>query len=162
EETFKKVTAAFEVLKDPEKRKLYDEFGMDGLREGFDPAAARQYARWQAQGADGGRVRTRSSPGASARFQDIFGDMFGGRSPFDTSDYSNFGGFHAPVRGSDISARLDIDFMTAVRGGQIEFSVQGRSLKVRIPAGADNGERLRLKGQGSPAPETSQGRGTAG
>lgn len=162
EETFKKVTAAFEVLKDPEKRKLYDEFGMDGLREGFDPAAARQYARWQAQGADGVRFRTRSSPGASASFQDIFGDIFGGRSPFDTSDYSNFGGFHAPVRGSDISARLDIDFMTAVRGGQIEFSVQGRSLKVRIPAGADNGERLRLKGQGSPAPETPQGRGTAG
>lgn len=161
EETFKKVTGAFEILKVPEKRKLYDEFGMDGLREGFDPQAARQYARWQTQGG-GPQYRQRTSAGASGSFHDVFGDIFGGRSPFDTSDYSNFGGFQAPLRGSDISARLEVDFMTAVRGGQIEFSVQGRSLKVRIPAGADDGERLRLKGQGQPAPETSQGRGTAG
>src|SRR5690554_3918238 len=162
EETFKKVTGAFEVLKDPEKRKRYDEFGLDGLREGFDPAAARQYARWQTQGGGGQQYRQRTSPGASGSFHDIFGDIFGGRSPFDTSDYSNFGGFQAPMRGADISARLEIDFMTAVRGDQIEFSVQGRSLKVRIPTGADDGERLRLKGQGNPAPETSQGRGAAG
>ena len=56
EERFKEVSAAFAVLGDAEKRKAYDEFGPDGLREGFDPEAARNYRRWaeQAGGVGGG------------------------------------------------------------------------------------------------------------
>ncbi|MBA2664384.1 MAG: DnaJ domain-containing protein [Bradymonadaceae bacterium] len=163
EDNFKKVSAAFEVLGNPEKRKRYDEFGLDGLREGFDPESARQYQRWQTQqGGFGGGQRHRQRTASAASFQDIFGDIFGGRSPFDTSEFSNFGGFHTPPRGSDWTAAVELEFMTAVRGGQVEFNVDGRHLKVRIPAGVSDGERLRLKAQGGPAPETQHGRGPAG
>lgn len=165
EDKFKQASAAFEVLGNPEKRKLYDEFGFDGLREGFDPEQARQYQRWQAQqggfGGFGGwgRSRTGGATGGGATFQDIFGDIFGGRSPFDTSDFTNFGGFQAPARGRDWTAQVDIDFMTAIRGGQVELATDGRTLRVRLPAGVADGERLRLKGQGGSPPDT---RGTPG
>lgn len=161
EDSFKKVSAAFEVLGDAEKRKLYDEFGLDGLREGFDPDSARQYQRWATQqGAGGGRSRVRQPGGAT--FQDIFGDVFGGRSPFDTSDFSNFGGFQAPPRGRDWTSQVRLDFMTAIRGGQVEISLEGRTLKMRIPPGVKDGERLRLKSQGGHAPQTQYGQGARG
>src|SRR5438105_4763703 len=47
EAQFKEISAAYEVLSDPEKRKLYDEFGQEGLRGGFDPDQARAYRTWQ-------------------------------------------------------------------------------------------------------------------
>ena len=157
---FKSASAAFEVLSDPERRKLYDEFGAVGLREGFNAEQAREYKRWQSSG--GGRGPTSGQYQQTANFEDLFGNIFGGRSPFDTSDYSNFGGFYTgPMKGQDIEATLDLDFMTAVQGGELELSLGGRKIKVRIPAGADDGERLRLKGQGQPAPAQAP-KGTAG
>lgn len=161
EERFKRASVAFEVLSDPDKRKLYDEFGMAGLREGFDAEQARQYKQWQSQAGGrrppGGGQRFHWSPsggGGNAEFQDIFGSVFGGRSPFDTSDYSDFGGFYTgPLKGRDVEAALTLDFMTAVKGGELELRVGGKNIKVRIPPGADEGDKLRLKGKGSPAPE---------
>src|SRR2546421_39926 len=50
EERFKEISVAHDVLTDPSKRKLYDEFGMQGLQSGFDPAAAREYKRWAESG----------------------------------------------------------------------------------------------------------------
>jgi curved DNA-binding protein len=160
EEKFKRVSAAFEVLGDEEKRKIYDEFGLQGLREGFDPDRARQYQQWQRTS---GGPRYAQFGGGGASFQDIFGDIFGGRSPFDTSDYTNFGGFQAPLKGRDITARLELDFVRAIEGGQMELTLgDGRQLKVRVPAGVGDGERLRLKGKGSPAPQTQYGQGQPG
>lgn len=160
EERFKRASHAFEVLGDPAKRKLYDEFGLEGLREGFDADQARQYQQWSSRGrgaAAGGRGQNVHWSGGgqqSAEFQDIFGSVFGGRSPFDTSDYTNFGGFNSgPLRGRDVEAALTLDFMTAVRGGEMELRVGNQNIKVRIPAGANDGDKLRLKGKGSPAPE---------
>ncbi|MFW6087230.1 MAG: DnaJ domain-containing protein, partial [Myxococcota bacterium] len=71
EERFKDVGHAYQVLSDPDKRKLYDEFGEIGLREGFDPDAYRQYQQWQQAGAGGG---------GGFRVEDIFGGQApGGR-----------------------------------------------------------------------------------
>src|SRR2546422_242446 len=50
EERFKEISVAHDVLTDPGKRKLYDEFGLEGLQAGFDPARAREYKRWSESG----------------------------------------------------------------------------------------------------------------
>lgn len=152
EERFKVASVAFEVLSDDEKRKLYDEFGLDGLREGFDAEQARAYGRWQGQAGHPGYSGQRTYARGGG-YDDLFESIFGGRSPFDTSDYSNFGGFYTgPMRGQDLEARLSLDFMTAVRGGELEINVGSRPIKVRVPAGIEHEERLRLKGKGQLAP----------
>ncbi|MFW6067786.1 MAG: DnaJ C-terminal domain-containing protein [Myxococcota bacterium] len=172
EERFKQVGHAYQILSDPEKRKLYDEFGEIGLREGFDPEAYRQYQRWQeagAGGAGGGGFRVEDIFGGRAAGQgfrfnldDLFGGFAGagpGGGPEDI-----FGGFgrrkrRAPQRGPDLESEVTVDLPEALRGAEKElsFSVPGvsdghRSLKVRIPAGVKDGDRIRLKGQGMASP----------
>lgn len=150
EARFKEATVAFEVLGDPKKRKLYDEFGIDGLRDGFNPEQARQQKQWSSGGFRG---RNQQWSPSDPAFQDLFGSIFGGRSPYDTSDMRDFGGFYTgPAQGRDLSAALTLDFMTAVQGGELDLRVMGKSIKVRIPAGANTGDTLRLKGKGGEAP----------
>ena len=137
EERFKKASFAFEVLSDSEKRQTYDTYGVDGLRDGFQPG---QHHQWGSSGAF-----------QSSNFDDIFGSLFGSRGgTFDTSDYSNFGGFQsAPQKGRDVEAELTLSFVKALKGGEVSMTVSGRDLKVRIPSGAEDGDKLRLKGKGS-------------
>jgi DnaJ-class molecular chaperone len=150
EERFKDVSAAYTVVSDPEKRKLYDEFGEMGLREGFDPDAYQTAT--QGAGGFGG-----------FDFGDIFGggargggraghvefdleDLFGGRGPGRGSYV------RAPQRGPDIQSEVTIDFRDAVLGCMRELSLRSaegeRTLKVRIPAGVRKGGKIRLRGQG--------------
>lgn len=150
EERFKEASVAFEVLNDPEKRKLYDEFGIDGLREGFDAEQARAYKNWS-----GPRTQGSWSPNDPA-FHDLFGSIFGGQGPYDTSRMRDFGGFYTgPARGRDITAPLSLDFLTAVRGGELDLRVMNKAIKVRIPAGAADGDVVRLKGKGGEPPQGS-------
>ena len=135
EERFKRVTAAFDLLGDEEKRAKFDrgEIDADGreqFRGGFG-------GRGQGPGPGGG--------GASGRFEgadldDIF-EMFGGMG----------GRARGPARGQDIRARMEISLEESITGGtrRIAFS-DGRTLDVTIPKGAANGQVLRLKGQGAP------------
>jgi DnaJ-class molecular chaperone len=135
EKRFKSVSAAYDVLGDPKKRKLYDEFGEDANRLGFDPEQARAHKQWQEQAAwRAGGQRARSHD----RDADIFDSLFQGRR----------GG---PRPGRDLHADLVIDFRTAALGGVRTLSfADGRSMSVRIPAGVDDGGSIRLRGKGSP------------
>src|SRR5260221_3143388 len=72
EARFKEMSAAYEVLTDSEKRKLYDEFGHDGLKGGFDPDQARAYRTWQ------DRRSTTGRPFSEEDFDFDLGDLFGG------------------------------------------------------------------------------------
>jgi curved DNA-binding protein len=161
EERFKDVGHAYQILSDPEKRKLYDEFGEVGLREGFKPDAYRQYQQWQEGGGMGGfRVEDlfggRAPGGQGFRFS--LDDLFGGFGGGGTAEEA-FGRRRRTARpGPDLSSEVTLDLRDALRGveRELSFSVPGakepRTLKVRIPAGVRDGERIRLKGQGMPSP----------
>ena len=150
ETRFKAVNRAHQVLSDPEKRQIYDEFGENGLREGFDPRAARAYSRGGSGGFGNGRpneVRIEdlfsNSVGNSGGFSDLFGDLFGG------------GGARkrpSPARGQDLHSDVTVDFVSALRGAELRLRLQdqGEDITVRIPPGAGDGDKVRVPGHGAP------------
>lgn len=147
EAKFKQINRAHQVLGDAKKRALYDEFGDDGLREGFDAETARAWrsgvgrrARAPRAGAvDFGGAGFGNAGFGGAGFGDLFGDLFAGAR----------GG---PAAGSDLESRVSIDFVAAIAGATLELRVQDGSepVKVRVPPGAGNGDKIRIKGQGAP------------
>jgi curved DNA-binding protein len=156
EERFKEVTAAFDVLSDEKRRKLYDEFGADALRTGFDEKRAEEFRRWKRQGAPPGGTPFDFGDFAtvdvgrygSFDFGSIFGDLFGG------ARGGARGGGRArrgpvPSAGADLQADIEISLRDAVLGAERDVHVDGRTLRVRIPAGAGDGAQIRLAGQGA-------------
>ena len=112
EERFKEISQAYDVLSDPEKRKLYDEFGMDGLQAGFDAGQARAYrGRGTRRAAGAEEAFTTGGFGRYANFEDIFGNIFEG------------GGRAATRAGADAEATLEVDLLDAVRGLSTQLSV---------------------------------------
>ena len=84
--------------------------------------------------------------GAGGGLDDILGSLFG------------FGGGHRrSMRGADYRTTITVDFKDAIFGTTKEINVEGKSIKLKIPAGIDDGMSIRLKGRGGPAPEGVQG-----
>jgi DnaJ-class molecular chaperone len=163
EERFKKVSAAFDILGDEEKRKKYDAGQIDGdgreTMRGFRPGEG----PFGAGGPFAGGFHREGGQGGfeghfdSSDFGDILSEILGGRRGGGGGG-AGFGGFGgAPQRGQDVRAEISISVEEAVQGGKkrIAFS-DGRTLDVTIPKHAAEGQVLRLKGQGG------QGRGGAG
>lgn len=146
EARFKQVNQAFDTLSNADKRKLYDEFGEEGLRDGFDAEKARAYAQWQTRGARGGAGPFGGGfGGGGVSLDDLFGGGGGGGDPFSRR--------RGPARGQNYEQEITIPFVQAVRGATLELrSAEGTPVQVRIPAGANEGSRLRLAGQGGPSP----------
>jgi curved DNA-binding protein len=153
EERFKEISAAFEVLSDPQRRKLYDEFGPDSLRTGFDAKRAEEYRRYRSQGIppggmpfDFGDFRTVDVGGGAFDFSSIFGEIFGqaGRGGRRGQPF----GRPFPEEGANAEAELEVTLREAVLGGEREVRVDGRTLRVKIPPGVTDGSQIRLAGQG--------------
>ena len=148
EQRFKEVAAAYDVLSDEEKRKAYDEFGFDSLQSGFDPDKARAYQQWQQ-----GRRRTGHGDGG---FAGGFGGFGGGVADMgDIFNRMRQQQASRPRRGGDVHASLQVDLPTAMKGTQVAVEVPAsgggtRSVQVRIPPGADDGDTLRIRGKGAP------------
>ncbi len=151
EERFKRVSAAFDIVGDEEKRKKFDrgEIDADGreIHRGFGGFGGGPGAGPRPNGQYGGNFE-------GVDLDDILGEVFGRGGPGGPAAgqrgfSGGFGGFDR--RGSDVRARLEIDLEDAVRGGKkrISFS-DGRVIDVNIPKGAYDGQVLRLKGQGAP------------
>jgi curved DNA-binding protein len=162
EARFKQVNHAHEVLGDPKKRKLYDEFGEDGLREGFDPERVRAYKQWSSRqgGARGGRPPTSvyGGPGEAVDLEDLFGGGGGGGGGGIGDIFGDFVGRarrqRGPSRGPDLESEVTIDFASALRGSTLELRLQGETgtpVTVRVPPGAAEGSRVRIAGQGAPS-----------
>jgi molecular chaperone DnaJ len=127
EEKFKQLSAAFEVLSDPKKRKLYDEFGEDAAKIGFDEKKAEAYRAYRAAasgaGSSGGGV---PFEGQGFDIGDIFGDLFG------RAGSSGFEGFSpdgpeqpiGPSRGEDLTAKVQLTLNEAMNGTERVLSVR--------------------------------------
>jgi DnaJ-class molecular chaperone len=153
EERFKRVSAAFDIVGDPEKRKKFDagEIDADGRETARGFAGAGPWGtRPPGGGFEGGvgRGTYRGETFEGVDLGDILGEMFGGG-----GRSGGRGGGFGPFsqRGADVRARLEIDIEDTIRGGKkrIAFS-DGRTIDVTIPKGAQEGQTLRLKGQGAP------------
>lgn len=156
EQRFKEISMAFDVLGKPEKRKLYDEFGEDSLRAGFDEEKAREYQKWnQAQGQ---RARAGQEFGRYQSYEDIFGDIFGATGDFGTE----FRDFRRPgrSRGRDLEHEITIDLVSALKGFETELSIQKpQNCSVCHGTGYDpnSGERMCLQCGGTGKINVGQG-----
>jgi len=150
EEQFKRVSAAFAVLGNPEKRKRYDAGEIDSMGNERANPFYREYA---GAGAGSGRNYDGGfggfNGGGAGDFSDIFGDLFGRR--------GQGGAF--TMRGMDYRYNLEISFLEAVNGvkKRVQFP-DNETLDISVPAGVETGQTLRLKHKGGPG----AGRGEAG
>ena len=143
EEKFKKVTAAYDILGDAEKRGRYDRGEIDASGQ---ETPQQRYYREYAGGEDGARYRSTAGFEDIGAFSDLFGDLFGERGGMRGGRGARFS-----MRGSDAQYRLDVDFLDAVNGTKTRITLpDGGTLNVTIPPGVADGQVLRLRGKGNP------------
>lgn len=141
EEKFKEINEAYEVLSNDQKKSAYDQFG----HAAFDPSS----------GPFGGAGRTYTSqngPFSSTYTYSSGGNPFGQNTEFDFGGFSNpfdifeqfFGGNFSQRQQRLTTYKIQISFMDAVKGVQKEIIVEGKKKTVKIPAGVDDGQRIRF------------------
>ncbi|MEJ6488119.1 DnaJ C-terminal domain-containing protein [Leucobacter sp. USCH14] len=143
EAKFKEISEAYSVLSDAEQRAEYDQIramGAGGARftagggggQGFEDVFGGMFG--------GGGRNTHFQAGGPQGFEDIFGGMFGGGAP------------RGPQAGRDIQATTTLDFETAVQGKTVTLQASTGSVKVKIPAGVADGQKIKVRGKGEPSP----------
>ncbi|MCA9261114.1 MAG: DnaJ domain-containing protein, partial [Planctomycetales bacterium] len=147
-EKFQQVQKAFEVLNDPQKREMYDRYG----------------SAYESMGAGGPRQPwpggSRTAQGAEINLEDLFGGGFGGFADFLKKQTGGRGRTQQrrteSPPGENVQVEATIPFATAILGGERQVSLQGptgeiETLQVKIPAGVEEGQKIRLRGRGRAA-----------
>jgi len=147
EARFKEISEAYSVLSDSALREEYDQIRAMGSGARFSSGGAGN------QGfEDIFRGFGRGGRASATDFDDIVGNLFGGGRFGQTS--GGYGGFGGPTKGGDITANTTLDFLTAIRGDTVSLRMaDGREVKVKVPAGVSDGQKIRLKGKGQPSPD---------
>lgn len=141
---FQEINEANEVLGDPEKRKKYDQYGENWKHADQFEAQQQQYG--QPFGGSGGGSSWYSSDGGE--FSDFFESLFGSR----RGTRSRTHGF----KGQDYNAELHLSLMDATKTHKQVITVNGKNLRITVPAGIADGQTIKLKGQGGEGMEGGQ------
>jgi curved DNA-binding protein len=139
---FQQINEANEVLSDPEKRKKYDQYGKDWQHaDQFEEAKRQQRSRPQYAQSDAGDF---SGGFGGSDFSDFFSSMFG-------QDAGPRGGRQrAQFRGQDYQAELNLNLREAYTTHKQTLTVDGKNIRITVPAGIENGQKIKLAGYGSP------------
>jgi len=143
-ETFQRINEANEVLSDPAKRAKYDKYGKDWMHaEEFENARQQRAQYGGQQQWTGGTGRTGGGSFGEEDFSEFFSSMFGGES---------FGqrGRQVKFRGQDFNAELHLDLQDVVTTQKQTLTVNGKNIRITIPAGVENGQTIKIAGHGGP------------
>lgn len=142
---FQQLNEANEVLTDAEKRKKYDQYGKDWQHADHFEEQKRQKRQYQQQnsGGFGGSEYQNSGGFGEDDFSDFFGSMFGGSSGGGGRNTTRF-------RGQDLNAELQLNLSDVYSSQKQTLTVNGKNIRLSIPAGVENGQTIRIKDHGGP------------
>lgn len=147
EKQFKELNEANEVLSDPENRTKYDKYG-EHWKHGEEYEKAQQQQRQQYQGGNYGGGFSGADFGEGEDFSDFFQSMFGGAGG--GFGRSSRGSASGKFKGQDVQAELNLNLKDAATTHQQTFDINGKKVRITIPAGVYDGQQIKLKGHGNP------------
>ena len=140
---FQEINEANEVLSDPEKRKKYDEYGENWQHAEQYEQSKRAQQQQQPFGSGAYQGGFSDAGFGGADFSDFFASMFGSAGRSSSRGSNRF-------KGQDLQAELEIGLLDAYSTHKRTITVNGKNLRITIPAGIANGQVIKLKGQGMP------------